>query len=204
MRILILALPFLLPQGNPLDAYRRADFNQKKGKFDAKCRDRILVEHALIRAGKPELLRPGLKDRNRNVRAFSATALGILGDRRSGPAISSLAMMDPDPLVRGQALQALAWLKDGSAAIQKAKSDRDGDVKFMARMAEGQLKDPFNYGKQVRDAYKLGLKPGQINTAKIGRPALDFAAIDHNGRPFKLSSVLRRKVIVLTFQLADW
>ena len=110
----------------------------------------------------PPLVRPGLKDKNKNVRAFSAVALGILGDRASVPAITTMAMMDPDPLVRGQALQALAWLKNGSAAIQKGKSDRDGDVKFMARMAEGQLKDRFDYGKQVRDAYKLGIKPEEI------------------------------------------
>ena len=194
----------LAVQGGPLDEYRKADFSQKKGKFDDGCRRRILLESELIRAGKPELIRPALKDPNRDVRAFGATALGILGDKPSAGAIAELAKSDPDPLVRGMAVQALGWLKAGAEAVQAAKSDKSADVQFLARVAEGHFKDPTDYAAKVREAYKAGIKPEEMASARVGQPAPDFAALDSEGRPFKLSDVLRKQVVVLTFQLADW
>jgi hypothetical protein len=203
MRIILSCLVLAL-QGQPFDQYRKADFSQKKGKPDDGWKRRITLEFDIIRAGKPETLRTGLKDTSRDVRAFAATALGTLGDKASAEALGGLAKSDPDALVRGMAVQALGWLKAGAEAIQAAKSDKSGDVQFLARVAEGHLKDATDYAAQVREAYKVGIKIEEMATAHVGKPAPDFAATDSEGRAFKLSDILKKRVVVLTFQLADW
>jgi len=102
------------------------------------------------------------------------------------------------------ALQSLGWMKSGAKAIQAGKRDRNRDVKFVAKVAEGHLSDRFDYAKQVRDAYKVGIKKDEMATAVVGKPAPDFTATTMSGRKFKLSSVLKKKVVILLFQLADW
>lgn len=187
-----------------MDDYRKADFAQKKGKPDDGWKKRILLEGEIIRAGKVEPLRAALADPNRDVRAFAATALGILADKGAAAQIESLARRDPDPLVRGMAIQALGWLKAGAEAVQAARSDESKDVQFLAGVAEGHLKDPVDHASKLRDAYKIPLKPEEIASAQVGKPAPDFSALDSDGKTFKLSEVLKKEVVVLTFQLADW
>jgi hypothetical protein len=199
----VLALALLL-QGSPLEEYRKADFGQKKGRPDDGWKRRILLEGEIVRSGKPEPIRAALADPNRDVRASAATALGILGDKDSVAKIEALARSDSDPLVRGMAVQALGWLKAGAATIQAAKSDESRDVQFLAAAAEGRLKDPTDYAAKVLEAYRAALKPEELASAEVGKPSPDFAAIDSDGKPFKLSDILKKRVVVLTFQLADW
>lgn len=201
MRAFLLLLVF---QAAPLEEYRKADFGQKKGKVDDAWRRRVTLEFEVIRQAKSEPLRAALGDANRDVRAFAATALGILGDKPSVPKVESLVRGDSEPLVRGMALQALGWLKAGGETIRAAKSDESRDVQFLAGVAEGHLKDPADYAAKVREAFKAGLRPEELGIARVGAPAPDFAATESDGRPFKLSDVLRQQVVVLTFQLADW
>lgn len=203
MRIASFSIILLL-QAQWIDEYRKADFSQKKGKPDEGWKRRIALEFEILRAGKVEPLRAGLKDPSPNVRAFSASGLGILADRGSAEALSGLVHADPDAMVRGMAVQALGWLKAGANAVEAAKSDKSGDVQFLAGVAAGHLNDPVDYAAQVREAYKDALRMEEMATARPGKFAPDFAATDSDGRPFKLSDVLTKKVIVLTFQIADW
>lgn len=202
MRYLLLLV--LLVQSSPADEYRKVDFAQKQGKFDDACRKRIALEFEMIRTGKPDLLRPALKDPNRDVRAFAAATLGILGDKASAASIAQLAKEDSDAVVRVMALQGLGWLKAGPDVINAAKSDSNRDVKFMAGVAEAHLKDPRDFAAMVREAYKAPLKPEEIASAQLGKPAPDFSVTDSDGNPFKLSAVLKKQIVVLAFQLADW
>ena len=194
----------LLFQESPIDAYRKADFSQKNGKFDDACRNRIALEHSLIRAGDPAPLRAALGDKKRDVRAFAAAALGILGDRDSIDRLAEVARKDPDSMVRGKAVQALGWLKAGSDVIEAAKSDRAWNVRWLSKVAEGQLKSKIDYAAKVRKAYEAGITRKEMGTARVGSPAPDFSALDIDGKPFKLGDVVKKKIVVLTFQVADW
>ena len=124
-----------LLQGDLLEEYRKADFSQKMGVFDDACRTRIALEYKIIQAGRPASIRLALKDPRRNVRAFAATALGILGDGKSASAVAGLARNDPDAMVRGMAVQTLGWLKAERAVIDAAASDKSRDVRFLAKVA---------------------------------------------------------------------
>ena len=195
----------LLGQSGPLDAYRKLDFSQKRGKFDDACRDRIELEFGIIRAGKAGPLRAALADPKRDVRAFAATALGVLKDAASVKVLSGMVREDKDALVRGMAVQALGWLKSGKDAIAAAKSDGSRDVKFLAKVAEGHLADSIDHASEVRKAYHAGIERKEIAAVRLGRPAPDFSAFDSAGRPFRLKDALKKhKVVVLAFQLADW
>src|SRR5262245_34796795 len=74
---------------NLIEEYRRADFGDQENSpaLDDAYRDRIALEFEIIRSGRIEPLREALRDRNRFVRAFAVTALGILGDHASEEAI---------------------------------------------------------------------------------------------------------------------
>ena len=191
-------------QGNLLEEYRRADFSQKKGAFDDSCRTRMALEYQIIQAGSLAKIRPALQDPNRNVRAFAVTALGILEDRKSVSAVAGLAKNDPDAMVRGMAVQTLGWLKAGEEVIASAASDKSRDVRFLAKVAKGHLGDPVDYAAQVRKAYKAMLPAKKMGVARVGRPAPDFSAVDTEGRLFTLSSHIGKRIVVITFQLADW
>lgn len=194
---------FLL-QADWIGEFRKLDLAEKKGKFDDACKTRVELEFKIIQAGKPEPLRTALKDANRDVRALAARSLGILGDKASAAAIAELAKSDPDALVRCMALQALGWLKAGNELLPALKADKNRDVAFMAGNLEAYLKDPADHAGKVRDAYKAPLKREDLAAAKVGQPAPDFAAVDSDGKPFRLSDYLKKKPIVLMFQIADW
>ncbi len=197
-------LAILALQGSPLDEYRKSDFAPKKGKVDDAWKKRILLEFELVRAGKPELLRPALKDPSKEVRAFAAGALGILGDQASAAPLAELAKADPDAMVRIMALQGLGWLRAGPEAVEAARSDSNRDVVFMAGVADLHLKDPKDHAAVVREAYTAPLRLEELASARVGAPAPDFSALDSTGAPFQLSSVLKKEIVVLTFQIADW
>ena len=197
----------LLPQGSPMDSYRKLDFTPRKGRFDETCRTRIALEYALIQAGDPAPLREALGDGKRDVRAFAAGALGILGDKESIPRLVELARKDPAQMVRGQALLALGWLKTGGEVIQEARTRKKGrawNVWRMARIAEAQLKSPVDFGAEVRKAYAAPFERSEMDVARMGRKAPGFSAVDENGKAFKLNDRIGKKVVVLTFQVADW
>ena len=191
-------------QESLIEAYRKVDFTPKNGRFDDGSRRRIALEYALIQAGDPAPLREALGDEKRDVRAFAAGALGILRDRKSVPRLMELARNDPAQMVRGQALQALGWLKAGGSAIQAAKKDKAWNVHRMARIAEAHLKSPVDFAREVRKAYDGRLERSEMDVARVGKKAPGFSAVEETGKPFKLSDVVGKRVVVLTFQVADW
>jgi peroxiredoxin len=51
----------------------------------------------------------------------------------------------------------------------------------------------------------LGLSREDIGSARVGKPAPDFAAIDTDGRPFALADAVKEsRVLILIFVSADW
>ena len=205
----VVALLLLFPsmQESLIDAYRKADFRTKAGRFDKGSKARIALEYALIQAGDSVPLREALGDKTRDVRAFAAGALGILRDKESIPQLTELARKDPEQMVRGQAILALGWLKAGGEVIEELKTRKKGrawNVWRMARIAEAQLKSPVDFGGEVRKAYEAPLKRSEMDAAKVGMKAPGFSAVDEKGNPFALSDIIGKKVVVLTFQVADW
>jgi hypothetical protein len=76
-------------------------------------------------------------------------------------------------------------------------------VTWVAKLAADQLKSDTDYAKQLRDAYAVGLDREVMGSAKVGKPAPDFAAQTSEGKPFKLSTVLGKKPIAIYFAAFD-
>ena len=196
------------PERNLLEEYRRADFGDKESwpALDEAYKARIALEFEIIRSGRIEPLRGALQDTDPYVRAFSVAALGILGDHASEPAIAKL-VEDPavDRMVGNAALQALGWLKSGLEVVRSARAKSRTLNRRLIDLAERQIQDPVDHAAKIRESYRLGLRREEIGSAKAGRPAPDFSAIDTDGKPFGLGSVLKeKKVVILVFVSADW
>ncbi len=191
-----------------LKEYAALDLAPRKGKADDAWRTRLDLEARIIRAGKAAPLREALGHPKRDVRAFAATALGVLGDRKAGPALIKLATTDGEAMVRGMALQSLGWLRTGKAtvdAVEAAKSDSNRDVAFMAGVAAAHLKEGrVDHGGEVRKAYADALTLDEIGSAKQGETAPGFTLRDPDGARVQLKKLRGKRIVVLTFQLADW
>ena len=196
------------PERNLIEEYRRADFGDKESwpVLDDSYRNRIALEFEIMRAGRIEPLRAALQDPDRYVRAFSVAALGILGDHPSEKAIEKLVGdPDVDRMVGGAALQALGWLKGGLEVVRSARTTSRTLNRHLMDIAERQIQDPIDHAARVREAYQLGLGREEIGSAKAGKSAPDFAAIDTDGRTFRLGDILKEKrVVILAFVSADW
>jgi len=196
------------PPRNLLDEYRRADFGDKGSwpALDDAYRNRIALEFEIIREGRIEALREAARDPDRYVRAFAVAALGILGDRASEAAIAKL-IEDPDvdSMVGGAALQAFGWLKGRVDVVRKARAKTRALGRHLMDLAERQVQDPIDHAAKVREAYARGIAREEIGSAKAGKAAPDFAAVDTEGRSFRLHEVLKeKKVAILVFVSADW
>src|SRR5262249_29701617 len=98
----------------------------------------------------------------------------------------------------------LGYLRAKPDVIRLAAKDRDGGVVWVAKLAAEQLKSETDYAKQVRDGYARGLERKVVGTAKIGKPAPDFTAQTSDGKPFQLSTVLKKnKPIAIYFAAFD-
>ncbi len=191
-----------------LQEYRRAGFGDEQSfpVLDDSYRERIALEFEIIRSGRIEPLREAMRDSNRHVRAFSIVALGVLGDHASVEAIAK-RVDDPetDSLVGGAALQALGWLKGGLEAVRSARSKPRTFNRHLADIAERQIGDSIDHAARVRGAYQLGLRREDVGSARAGGLAPDFAAVDTDGRPFRLADVVKKtRVLILMFVSADW
>jgi hypothetical protein len=108
-------------------------------------------------------------------------------------------------MVAGAALQAFGWLKGRVDVVRNARARMRAPVRHLMDLAERQIQDPIDHGAKVRDAYASGIAREEIGSAKPGKAAPDFAAVDTDGRPFRLREVLNeRKVAILVFVSADW
>jgi len=188
---------------SPIERYRRLEFLPKDGNFDKGWKDRVLAEYDVINAADVQPLRAALKDADPLVRAVAARALGIRGDKDSAEVLAEMVKSDPDYAVRIRAVESLGYLKMKAEIIELATKDKSLGVQWSARMAAAQLKSEADLAAAVRQAYAAGIKREVIASAKVGRPALDFAARTSDGQPFKLTSVLGKKPIAIYFAAFD-
>jgi hypothetical protein len=205
----VAALLVLPPPGqtqqppSPLERYRGLEYPPKPENFDKGWKERVTAEFAVVNAAGLGDLKAALKDRDPFVRAVAARALGVRADKGSVDALAGLAEGDPEPLVRVRAVEALGLLKAKPEAVERAKKDRNGGVRWVATLAAGQLKGDTDYAALVRQAYSEGIKREALGSAQVGRPAPDFAARTSDGKPFKLSAVLGKKPVAIYFAAYD-
>jgi hypothetical protein len=176
--------------------------NFEKG-WEVGWKQRVALEFEIINDADLKSLRAALKDGKPFVRSMAARALGILADRDSVDALAELVKNDPSYLVRIRSVESLGFLKMKPDVIELAKKDKQGGVRWSARLAADQLKSDYDYAAQTRRAFAIGIKRDAMGTAKVGQPAPDFTALTLDGKPFKFSSVLGKKPIAIYFAAFD-
>jgi hypothetical protein len=87
--------------------------------------------------------------------------------------------------------------------IELAQKDSSDAVRWVARMAAGQLAAEIDSRELMQSAYAAGIQQDQLGIAQVGEPAPDFAACTSDGEPFQLSNVLGTKPILLYFAAFD-
>lgn len=97
-------------------------------------------------------------------------------------ALAELVKNDPSYLVRIRSVESLGFLKMKPDVIELAKKDKQGGVRWSARLAADQLKSDYDYAAQTRHAFAIGIKRDVMGTAKVGQPAPDFTALTNAGR----------------------
>ncbi len=202
-------LLFLLPSASAqepsslLDQYRNLEYPPEAENFDKGWKDRVALEFEIINERDLASLRSALKDENRFVRAMAVRALGILADKASAGPIAQLLKEDPDFIVRTRAVESLGLLKMQREAIELAKKDRDGGVRWSAGLAADEFESQTDNAAELRRAFAVGIKRDEMDLAKVGRPAPNFTATTSDGKPFKLSDVLGKKPIAIYFAAFD-
>jgi len=207
--IIALAGLFLLPCAglsqptSPIERYRKLEFPPKDENFANGWQERVALEYEIINTADLKALRLALKDEDPFVRAITARALGVLGDKDSADALAELVKADKEYLVRIRAVESLGYLKMKPQVIQMAIEDRDLGVSWVAKLAADQLKSDTDYAKQLREAYATPIQREAMGTAKVGQPAPDFTAQTSDGKAFKLSTIVGKKPIAIYFAAYD-
>ena len=184
---------------SPLESYRNLKHLPTKENVNKGWQERILVEFEVVNSATLGELRAGLKDKNPFVRSIAARALGVRGDKDSADALAALVKVDPEGMVRIRAVDALGLLKLKPEAIELAQKDSSDGVRWVAKIAAGQVKADTDARELMQKAYAAGIKPDRLGVAKVGQPAPDFTAHTSDGKPFTLSTVLGKKPILLYF-----
>lgn len=188
---------------SPLEKYRRMEFPPTVENFDKGWKERVALEFDIVNHADLKSLHAALKDEDHYVRAMSAHALGIRGDKASAEALAELARTDPEPMVRMRAVSSLGLLKLHAEVIELAKQDPDAGVCWEAKLAAGQAKSNTDYSALLRQGYAAGIKREAMGSARVGQRAPDFVATTSEGESFKLSKVLGKKPIALYFAAFD-
>jgi len=187
----LMCLPFLVSATSAHESaiakYSKLKFPEVKLNFDKGWeigwKDRVELEFAIMNDAVSDSLRAALK-------SDAVRALGILEDRDSVDAIVDLVKNDPSYLVRIRAVESLGFLKMKPEVIELAKKDKQGGVRWSARLAAEQLKNPYDYAAQTRRSFAVGIKRKEMDVAKVGQPAPDFNVQTMDRKTFKFSSVL--------------
>lgn len=197
-----------------LDRVRKHNFEKNSGYDgvaylgDNAWRVRTLAIRDLVRLGpeaKPALI-AGLNDENRHVRHICVAAIGILGLREVENDLVKLLTADPDPIVRGQAAQALGQTGHTKAieALKRASEQDDSKhVQHRAELAIGRLKQNRGNNSELIKAW-TNLDEKTFRRAKTGKPAPDFELKDVYGKIWRLSNFKNKKTVVLVWIFADW
>ena len=188
---------------SPIESYRRLEFPPQDENFDKGWKDRVAADFGVINSADLPALRAALKDGDPFVRAIAAYALGVRSDKASADALAELVKNDKEYVVRIRAVEALALLKLKPEVIEAAKEDADPGVPFVANLVDGQVKSEIDYAAQIREDYAKGIDREAMGSAVVGKPAPDFTALQLDGKPFQLSSVLGKKPIAIYFAAFD-
>ena len=188
---------------SPLERCRSTDFSLEGEKFDENWRERVALEFDVVNNAGLEELRAGLKDSNLYVRAMSARALGMRGDRNAAEDLAGLVRSDSEHLVRTRAVEALGLLKMKPDVIASAKTDKHGGVRWAADLSADLMRQDVDFAAQERRAFSEGITVNEMGQAAVGRLAPEFSALTIEGDEFSLSSVLGEKPIVLYFAAFD-
>lgn len=170
---------------------------------DTSWKSYALALRAIVKIGDkavPSLL-AGCADKNFQVRALSARALGFLGSKAAVPKLVEL-LDDPQGPVALLAADALGQIQDpaGLGALEKAKTRlKNGDVLLHVNKAL-ERKTPLEDDVQG-EILKLDEK--SLDAAKTGRPAPDFSLKDAQGKTWSISEFKGQKSVVLVFMYGD-
>lgn len=183
----------LLKRFAAIDWDARASLPRRDIDTDEAYKDRLEIEHALVALGQKALpaLRAALEDDNAHVRALAAYALGVLGEEEA--ALRERLKLDADEVVRNYAAMGLAMM--GVKGID-VKRERSEYVRYTAATAADYTPDA---AKATRKAYAETFSRDSLGAARVGEPAPDFTL----GK-FTLSKAVKKRPVVLMFQLADW
>lgn len=198
-----LAIASAGPPTSPLERYRKLDFPPAEENFQKGWQDRVALEFEVVNAAELGDLRTALQDPDPLVRSMAARALGIRGDKDSADALAELIKSDPQYMVRIRAVEALALLKLKPETIEVARKDKHLAVQWAANIAARQVESKTDDAAVLRQAFAAGIKREAMDSAKVGQPAPDFAALTMDGKPFKLSEVLGKKPIAIYFAAFD-
>jgi hypothetical protein len=188
---------------SPLEKYRQLEYPPRDENFAKGWQERVALEYEIINSTDLKPLRIALKDADPFIRAIAARALGILGDKDAADALAELVRADPEYFVRIRAVESLGYLKMKPEVIELAHKDRDNAVTWVAKLAADQCKSDTYYARQLREEYAKGITHEVMGSAKVGRPAPDFAALTRDGKPFRLSTTLGKKPIAIYFAAYD-
>ena len=195
-----------------LDRVSNHDFEKNSGydgvpdTGDKAWRVRILAIRDLVRAGEAHAgeMVAALGDSNRHVRHVATVAIGVLQLKEAGPKLMELLAEDNDPVVRGQAAQALGQIgyRKALKALEEVKVGRN--VIHRAKLAALRLKTAGDSKNTVLlEAWK-GLDEKTFETMEVGKGAPDFTLKDTKGKAWTLSELKGKKTVVLIWIFADW
>jgi HEAT repeat protein len=176
---------------------RAADDRGWKGRMVALCE--------LIKLGKDAVpaLAEALDDKDAEVRAFAAQALGFLADASVSGRMDRLLSHDADPITRLYAADALGMgggMKPKELYAKAEKEDANKDVRAHVRFALERNGDrlPPSVQKLFTE-----FDQSKIDTARLGEPAPDFELTDALDKTYRLSDFRGKKAVVLVFIYGD-
>ena len=197
-----------------LERVRKHNFESNSGYegvgdlTDEAWRIRILVVRDLVRLGSEAtpILIAALNDKNRHIRHVCVAALGILGVQDAGDNLIQLLTDDPDPIVRGQAAQALGqigYTQAVSTLKKVGEQDKNRHVRHRAHLAVGRLEEGVKTNTESIKAWS-NLDEKTFRQVEVDKQAPDFELKDTNGKTWRLSNFRNKKMVVLIWIFADW
>ncbi len=197
-----------------LTRVRKHDFERNSGYdgvgdlADMAWRVRTLAVRDLVRLGSDGVSawKGSFRDADRHVRHVCVMAAGLLGAEETAGELQRLLAEDPDPIVRGQAAEALGQLRhveSESVLRATAKEDRSEHVKHRAELALVQLKQKQRDDKDLVRQW-TELDESTFRLVEVGKAAPDFQLRDTEGNEWRLSDFKGKKTVMLVWIFADW
>jgi hypothetical protein len=171
---------------------------------DAGWKARLEAFRDLVRRGDKAVLvlTEALTKGEPDTRTFAAQALTFLADPTARPALEK-ALKDSHPAVRLYAIDALSMfgpLKETEPYRQLREKDPNRDVR--SHMTFALERDDKPQPAAIQEAL-LDYDLAGLDTAKLGKPAPDFALTDAVGKTYRLRDFHGKKEVVLVFIYGD-